>query len=208
MIRIAIADDHKMFSEGISIILKQFDEINTVVCFEDGRDLLEYMKKNPIDVILLDINMADVGGVEASNHILKKYPNTKIIIISMYKKPLIIQNLLEMGVHGYVLKDSGGKELMKAIKAVLNGEKYFDEEVKNTMIGQYTAQDNIADMQLTPREIEILKLIAKSLTSREIAEQLTISINTVETHRKNIMSKTNSVNSIALMRFAYENQLV
>lgn len=179
-----------------------------VGCVENGLELLDFLKNNTVDIILLDINMSEVGGVEASNIILKKYPNIKIIIVSMYKKASIIHTLLEMGIHGYVLKDSGGKELIKAIRTVENGEKYFDLEVKNTMMDQYTSTHIISDTQLTPREIDILKCICDSLTSRDIAEKLCISVNTVETHRKNIMAKTGAPNSIALVRFAIENHLV
>jgi DNA-binding NarL/FixJ family response regulator len=208
MIKVAIADDHKMFCEGISTILSQNEDIHTYTCVEDGSVLLNFLKDNEVDVVLLDLNMLEIGGVEASKIILKKYPKVKIIIVSMYKKPMIIKNLLEMGVHGYVLKDSGGAVLAEAIRKVYQGEKYFDEEVKNTLMNQFTSQESIGQLQLTPREIEILRLICKSLTSKEIADQLCISANTVETHRKNIMAKTGAVNSVALVRFAFENQLV
>lgn len=208
MIKLAIADDHQMFSEGVNHVLSQYEDIKIVAQVKDGEELLQIMENQVVDVVLLDINMVGMGGVEASRILKKRFPTVRIIILSMYKKPEIIQHLIHIGVHGYVLKDSGFDVLYKAIIMVNQGKDYFEEEVKNTLIDQYKSGELPCCMQLTKRELEILRWICKSLTSKEIADKLNISYNTVETHRKNILAKTGATNSVALMRFAVENQLV
>jgi len=209
MIKIIIADDHKMFSDGIYSMLSDENNIQIVKVVENGKLLLEYLKKNNnVDIILLDINMHEVNGIIAAKQIINFYPVIKIIIVSMYKRPTVIKELIELGVDGYILKDAGKGELLRAIKMVLKGEKFFDEDVKNSFLEQFSSRKVISKIELTPREKEILKLICESYTTKQIAETLFISKNTVESHRKNLLAKTGSKNSIGLVRFAYENQIM
>jgi DNA-binding NarL/FixJ family response regulator len=207
MIKIAIADDHTMFCQGVKSLLETYDDYKVVKIVENGELLLEYLKYNTVDVVLMDINMAILNGVEASKIVLKFYPKIKIIVLSMYKKPVIIRELLELGVHGYVLKDAEKGELVKTINHVLIGNKYFDSRVMEVFMDQFNSANHVKSIQLTPREKEILKLICKSYTSVQIADELNISQNTVESHRKNLLAKTSCNNSIGLVKFAYENEL-
>lgn len=208
MIKIVIADDHKMFCEGVKSMLANQSNINIVKVVENGRLLLDYLTNSKVNIVLLDINMKEVNGVEAAKEIIKLYPETKIIILSMYKRPSIIKELIELGVDAYILKDAGKDELLSAINNVINNKKHFDEDVKDSFLEQYSARKIDTKIELTPREKEILKLICESYTTKQIAEALFISANTVESHRKNLLAKTGSKNSIGLVKFAYENQLI
>lgn len=209
MIKIIIADDHKMFSDGIYSMLSDENNIEVVKVVENGKLLLEFLENRmDTDIVLLDINMQELNGVEAAKQIVKLYPKIKIIIVSMYKSPTIIKELIELGVDAYILKDAGKVELLNAINTVIKNNKYFDEDVKNSFLEQFPSRKISSKIELTPREKEILKLICESFTTKQIAEALFISKNTVESHRKNLLSKTGSKNSIGLVKFAYENQLI
>lgn len=208
MINIAIADDHTMFCDGIKSILESTDEYSVVKIVENGQLLLDFLSQNEVDIVLMDINMTVVNGVEASRKVLKLYPKIKIIVLSMYKKPVVIKELLELGVHAYVLKDAEKGELVRAINKVMLGEKYYDSRVKDAFLEQFLSPNKMVNIQLTPREKEILILICDSFTSQQIADKLFISSNTVETHRKNLLSKTAANNTAGLVKYAYENQII
>ncbi len=208
MIKIAIADDHTMFCDGIKSVLESADEFSVVKIVENGQLLLDFLAKNEVDIVLMDINMTVVNGVEASRKVLKLYPKIKIIVLSMYKKPAIIKELLELGVHAYVLKDAEKGELVKAIDKVILGEKYYDSRVKDVFLDQYLSPNKAVNIQVTPREKEILILICEGYTSQQIADKLFISSSTVETHRKNLLSKTGANNSAGLVKYAYENDII
>lgn len=208
MIKIAIADDHKMFCAGIQSMLESESDIDIVKSFNDGKALLNHLKNNKIDIVILDINMPGINGIEASRFITENYRSTKIIILSMYKKPLIIQELLKIGIHSYILKDTDLKELMKAIRAVLENKKHYDPRVKEELM-DYLSENNLhSQINLTSREKEIIKLIYQGNTSQEMANKLFISQYTVETHRKNLMFKTGAKNALELAKFYSDNELL
>jgi len=208
MIKIAIADDHQLFCAGIISMFEDETDIEVVISSPDGKELLDYLKNNKVDIVLLDINMPGINGIEASKFIIENYKNTKIIILSMYKKPLIIQELLKIGVHSYILKDTDLKELMKAIRKVLENKKYYDPRVKEEMITYLSDNSLHEQINLTVREKEIIKLIYEGNTSQEMANKLFISQYTVETHRKNLMLKTGSKNALELAKFYSDNELL
>ena len=209
MIKIVIADDHQMFSDGIAVLVESLCDCKVVKKVENGKLLLEYLKTNSPDIILLDINMPEINGIDASRIILKKYPDVKIIMLSMYKQPEIISELLEMGVHGYILKDADKKELKKAIAIISEDDKYYDTRVLSIFMNKFNSKTNpFEDTDLTPREIDILRLITKGYTSFQISELLNISVNTVTTHRKNLMIKSGTNNSASLIKYAYEKGLI
>ena len=209
MIEIVIADDHQMFSDGIAVLVESLCDCKVVNKIENGRDLLEYLATNDPDIILLDINMPEINGIDASKIILKKYPDVKIIMLSMYKEPEIISELLEMGVHGYVLKDADKDELRKAIDIVGEGDKYFDSRVLRIFMNKFNSTNKISeDTSFTPRELDILRYITQGFTSYKIAKKLFISVNTVNTHRKNLMIKSGTNNSASLIKYAYEKGLI
>ena len=208
MIEIVIADDHKMFCAGIKSILEDVNDIEIIKSVPNGKLLLEYLQNNTADVILLDINMPEINGIDASKYILKHYQKTKIIILSMYKQPLVVGELLKIGVQGYILKDTEKGELLKAIRAVSKGIRYYDNRIKDIIMDSYITEIKSGSINLTPREQQILALICEGKTTQQIAKKLFISTSTVETHRKNILSKTGTNNALSLAKFARDNMLL
>lgn len=207
MTNIFIADDHQMVIDGIKALLADEPEINIVGEALNGQTVIEVlgMRSKNVDLILLDINMPGTDGIETTRYLRKHYPAIKILILSMYNKPYFIKNLIEEGVSGYILKNTGKEELLSAIRKVVDGGDYFSAEVTKTIMDSFRGKDDTPEAKLTKREIEILRLLAKAHTTAEIAEQLFISPFTVDTHRKNLLSKLNLKNTPALVKYAMEN---
>jgi DNA-binding NarL/FixJ family response regulator len=208
MIKLILTDDHQVVIDGLKAILLQ--ENDMIVCGEalNGDKLLDLLKAcsdEPI-VLLLDINMPGIDGIEATKIIRKKHPNVRILILSMYNKPVFIKTLIEAGVSGYVLKNTGREELLKAIRTVADDQEYFGAEVTKAIMSSFKTGAN-PTAELTRREMEILALVAKAHTTAEIAEKLFISTYTVDTHRKNLLSKLNLKNTAGLVNYAIQNGL-
>ena len=208
MINILIADDHLMFCEGITSLLSTEKEINIVGCAENGIEVLKILKTHHIDIVLMDINMQKMDGIETTKHIVEKYPDVKVLMLTMYNNDEFIKQIIEIGAHGYILKNTGKDELILAIKSIINGGNYFNEEVKNTLIKSFRKKNKGEQVRLTPREKDVLKLICEEYNTAEIADKLFISINTVESHRKNLLNKTGVKNSVGLVKFAIDNKLI
>lgn len=211
MIKIIIADDHQLFIDGIKSIIKSIKNLEICAEVNNGKQLLECLSKQSCDVILMDINMPDMDGIEATKEVKKVYPNIKIIMLTMYSSRDYIEKLLRVGADGYILKNTGKEELQKAIETVHNGESYFSAEVTERIMEglqkKKSAERNSFMVELTEREIDVLKLIVQELTTSEIAEKLFISTHTVETHRKNLISKLNVRNIAGLVKYAIQNGL-
>ncbi|AEV32050.1 response regulator transcription factor [Owenweeksia hongkongensis] len=205
MIRVLLADDHKMFLEGLYSILSHEEGFKILGQASDGVELMELLKTNQPDVIVLDINMPNMDGIESASKIVEEYPEVKILIVSMFKKSMIIEKLMKIGVHGYILKDAGKKELLAAVRSVAMGTDYFGEEVKQKIVEKMQRKNN-GELELTEREIEILEQIAKGFTTNQISENLFISPHTVETHRKNLMNKAHTNNVVQLINWGRENE--
>lgn len=211
MIKILIADDHQMFIDGIKALLKNEKEIKVVGEALNGEEVLSLLKKEKADIILLDINMPKMDGIEATREIKKKFPDVKIIILTMHNKNEFISGLANEGASGYVLKNTGKRELLDAIESVYEGKTFFSKEVTETIIQNLYKRPSEQKMeyaQLTEREKDVLKLIAQEFSTKEIADKLFISPNTVETHRKNLMSKINAKNIAGLVKFALQTGLI
>ena len=205
-IRLLIADDHLLFLDGIVSLLKT-EKAFMIDTAHDGLEVLEKISKNEFDVCLLDIGMPNMDGIATAKALKERKSPLKVIILSTYNDKEIISEMMKIGVSGYLLKNCSRQELVDAIQKVHAGGKHFSEEVQNTIVNQFTtflAQKNKAEEILTPREIEIVQLLAKEYTNERIATELNISFRTVETHRKNIMQKTKSHNLAGLLKFAYE----
>lgn len=206
-IRLLIADDHHLFLDGIVSLLKT-EKALQIETAHDGYEVLDKVKAADYDVCLLDIGMPNLDGIATAKALKEKKSAVKIIILSTYNDKEIISEMMKMGVAGYLLKNCSKQELVEAIQKVFAGGKYFSEEVQNTIVNQFTTyltqQKSKAEEILTPREIEIVQLLAKEFTNEKIASALNISFRTVETHRKNIMQKTKSHNLAGLLKFAYE----
>lgn len=217
MIKVLLVDDHMIVRDGIAALLNDAKNIKLVGDCKDGSEVLGFLGDNPVDVILMDIMMDSINGIEASKMVLDKYPEIKILTLSMNNDYDYIQEMLKVGAAGYILKNTGGADLISAIETIASGKPYFSPEVTDIVMNNYM---NPADQkkssnkspelvkQLTKREIEILELIAQEFTNVEIAERLFISRRTVDTHRRNLLQKLAVKNSIGLIRFAYSNGLI
>lgn len=213
-IQVMVVDDHKMFVEGVQSIFSNFGEIDIVETIFDGKDVLDVLESNAnIDIILLDINLPNVNGLELTKLIKKKYPKVKILILSMYNNAEYIKEVLKEGASGYVLKNTDHEELIQAIQSVYQGNLYYSQSVTQTMMNSFAKKRSnnnmdILQVKISKREKEILGLIIKEHTAQEIATMLFISLHTVETHRSNLMSKLGVRNSAGLVRVALENSLI
>jgi DNA-binding NarL/FixJ family response regulator len=212
MITVFIADDHQMFIDGIKALLKNEKDIRVIGEALNGIELLKLLEKEKPDVVLLDINMPEMDGIEATKIISSKYPHVKIIILSMHSTKEFVAGLIEAGASGYILKNTGKKELVEAMQAVAKGKSYYSKGVTEIIMDSFkNPLRKIQDPelpQLTDREKEILKLIAQELSTKKIAERLFISEETVNTHRRNIMSKTGAKNMAGMVKYALQRGLI
>jgi len=205
--RLIIADDHQMFIDGVKALLQDTKEIQVTGSANNGRELLEKMGDTEADIVLMDIGMPELDGIETTQIISLKYPQIKIIALTMYDDYNKITKMLKAGASGYVLKNTSKKELIEAILIVAGGGVYYSDKVIINAMQTISAENGPPVSKLTEREIEIIKLIVKSLTNKQIADELSISELTVNTHRKNAMRKLSIKNTAGLVKFAIEQGL-
>ena len=207
--KIAITDDHEMVLQGIASMLENTPEIAISGTYKNASETLEGISKVQPDVLLLDINLPDINGIDLSKQLLKKYPDLKIIALTNFEDISFIKRMLKNGVHGYLLKNTDKLELLTAITQVLSGEVFLQVDLHKKLLGQTkTASDNGLKPKLTRREHDVLIAISEELTTQEISEKLFISPKTVETHRMNIMSKLGAKNSVGIIKIAIEKELL
>ena len=211
--RILIADDHAMVRDGVRNLVQQNRDLEIVGEASTGNETLDQFEKLNPDLVILDISMPGINGMDVSKTILALHPKANIVILSMYEDHDYISRCIEYGVKGYVVKNESGAELSNAIRAVLDGKNYFSRQAQDIIFKKFSqnvsrkkAADN--NTNLTKREIEIIKLIAEGLTSQQMADKLFISHRTVETHRANLMKKMNVKNAVELVRKAQQQQLL
>ncbi len=207
-IKLLVADDHKILLEGIVSLLRSEKSFEVAATATDGNGVMELVNKNDYDVCLLDISMPVLDGIETAKRIKARKPEIKIIILTTYNDKEIISELINIGVSGYLLKNSDKSELVEAINKVMIGRYYFSAEVEQIIMQGVSEKKNKEVIVLTEREIEIVKLLGKEYTNEKIATELHISYRTVETHRKNIMQKTKSHNLAGLLKHAYNKGLI
>ena len=211
-IKIFVVDDHPIFINGIVSLLKGAEGFKIVGTAGNGIELLEKIPQTKPDIILMDINMPLMDGIEATKKVKEKFPDIKVIMLTMHNELRLIKELLEIGARGYVLKNISRDDLINALDIVSKGRPYLDPNVQEKMIEGISNIDEQEDAKLieniTSREMEILQLIALGLTSQDISNRLFISKNTVETHRKNLLGKLNVKNTAALLKYAYKHKLV
>ena len=213
-IRVIIADDHAIFRDGLKMLFRKLksDEIELVAEAEDGKELLDLVEVHKPDIVLTDIQMPIVNGIEAAKIIKQKYPDIGILALSTFNEEQMVIDMLDAGVKGYLLKNTNKEELLAAILKVHNGGVYYAPEttvhltVKSGEVDY--DQNNVRLMkQLTKKEIEVIKLVCESLSSKEIAVRLKLSRRTVESHREHIMEKINAKNAMDIMAFAIKNKI-
>lgn len=210
MIEIAITDDHIIVIEGIRMMLKSNKEIVILQSFTNITDTFDGLDKS-VKVLLLDINLPDGNGITACKDLLQKFPNLRIIALTNFEDVSFIKQIIKNGAMGYLLKNTDKKELVNAIKTVLEGERYLTQNIQEMLLNESlgkAAPSSFFVPKLTSREKEILDLIIKEYTTEEIAEKIFISVKTVESHRSNLIQKLGVKNSAGLVRVAFEKGLI
>jgi DNA-binding NarL/FixJ family response regulator len=211
--RILIADDHAMIRDGVKALLSKNEIFEVVDEAADGEQAVSKFSQLKPDLLILDISMPNLNGMDTVKIIIKEFPDAKIIILSMFDDDDYIDMCMQYGVKGYVVKNESGDELEYAVKCVLNGQTFFSTQVQKSIFRKYTdnvvrKKDREPEVKLTIREIEIIKLISEGLTSLQMADKLFISPRTVETHRANLMKKLAAKNAIELVKKARQLQIV
>jgi len=210
MISVIIADDHQMFIDGIKVLLEKDHNISIVGESLNGQLLLDLLQRKKTDIVLVDINMPKMDGLDVTKIIRKKYPHLKVIILTMYNTKQYITSMLAAGASGYILKNAGKDELVKAIQTVYNGETYYSQEVTAAVMDSFRKKESLQNTTpvFTKREKDVLRLLAEDLTAAAIADKLNISHHTVDAHRKNMLSKCNVRTTVGLVKFALERGLI
>ena len=200
MINIVIAEDHQSLIDGIKVFLEYQDDINVVGEANNGEVLIDIVRNTKPDVVLTDIRMPKMDGITAARLIKNEFPDCKIIAFSMFEQDEAMAQMQAAGASGYILKNSSLTVMLAAIRAVMNGQTYFDDSIKRNL----NSAD--IDVHLSKRELEIVKLIGQGKTSQDIAELLFIGKTTVDTHRKNILKKLNLQGKSELLRYSMEKK--
>ncbi len=210
-IRILLADDHTILREGIKVLLNRERDMEIVAEAEDGAQTLEKVRSVKPDVVVLDISMPKIGGLEITKEITETFPSTRIVILTMHDNEEYLVQALKSGAKGYILKEAAATDLAEAIRAVVRGDAYLYPAVARKLVDDYVSRvrtiKTAAD-SLTPREREVLKLVAEGHTNKEIADFLGISVKTVENHRTNLMRKLDLHDKTELARYAIKIGLV
>lgn len=209
MIKIAIADDHKMFAQGVANLLQEEEDFKVLGLFKNGQELLRFMETQSLDIIITDMNMPGMDGMALIENLKSNQVKTKIIVLSMYDDEKIFKECVKMGINAYVLKDADPDEFIYTIREVAEDRHIMSfQRVLKQMDDDSPYDDSYKlKYKLSKREIEVLKLIADGKSNKEIAEILVLSVYTVETHRKNIHQKLGVSNSIELLRKTQEMNL-
>lgn len=206
MIKVLVADDHKIVVDGIKSFLQNEETIEIVGVASNGEEVLEILKEKSVDIAILDIEMPKLDGIETTKSIKRDYPNTKILILSMYKNRDFILNLCKLGIKGFLLKNRGKEELISAIQTIYRDGPFFPLEIMKIITDAPRKEEKI-ESNLTSREMEILCLIAEALTAKQIGQKLNIKSVTVETHIRNIKEKLGLNSKAALIRYVFVNKL-
>lgn len=213
--KILIVDDHEVVRDGLKNILTSLDNISIAGEAGNGEDAVKMYTSLKPDLVIMDISMPGMNGIEATRVIKEKDPDARILILTMHDNQEYLNQIIRSGAKGFILKNTDKEELLDAVKTVANGDNFFSKDISKLIIDNYirTAKeteknDGYKEVPLTKREIEILKLIASGYSNQEIANILYISYNTVDTHRKNIMHKLSIKNTAGLVRYAIEKGLI
>lgn len=211
-IKIFILDDHQMLIDGLTALLSNESTYELTGTSQSAERALEHIKNAIPDIILSDINMPGMNGIEFTREVKKRHPSIKVIALSMFNGQPAISDMMEAGASGYILKNTGKEELLTALQKVAAGGMFFSDEVAaeimRSMNERNQKKEPLAEVNFTKREKEIIQLISKEFSNAQIAEHLFISERTVETHRKNIFQKVNTKTVVGLIKFAIENKLI
>ena len=210
--KIIIADDHELILDGMSALLGKDPNVEIIATAKNGQEVLDLVKNSDeVDIIILDINMPILDGIEVTKSIKLDYPDIKILILSMYKRSEFIKNLIKAGADGYILKNAGKAALLEAIETLSKGGRYFSKEVLDTVIDSFTEEresKNLALVELSEREKEVVRLIVAEKSTAEIAEVLHLTSHTINSHRKSILNKLDVKNAAGIFRYALQSGIV
>ena len=207
-IKIIIADDHQLFREGVVKLLSNADNVEIVAQAENGEDVILKAKEHQPDIILMDIGMPKLNGIEATRIIRNDFPGIKVLALSMHSGKEYIKDILDAGASGYVLKNCTYDQLIEAINSVYEGKKYLSEEVTEVIIQDYLTKEDENKEVLSKREMELLKLFAEGKSTRDIAETLFISIKTVGTHKQHILKKLDLKTNADMVKYALKEGII
>jgi DNA-binding NarL/FixJ family response regulator len=206
--KIIIVDDHLMVRTGLSLILKDNEKYEIIGEASDGADFLHLINSFSPDIVLMDINMPKMNGIDATREGMIRRPELKIIALSMHDDEEYIESMMQAGAKGFILKKVGAEELYKAIDIVMGGETYFSQDVMKILTKKLFSKTKEGDaVIINPREKEVLEQLCLGLSTQEIADNLCISPRTVESHRAHLLEKTNSKNTISLVLYALKNKI-
>jgi two-component system response regulator NreC len=210
-VRIILAEDHRITREGLVNLLQERPDMEVVGEAENGREAVRLARELSPDLVIMDVTMPDLNGIDATRIITTGSNNTKVIALSMYSDKQFVQGMIQAGASGYLLKDCAFEELVSAIKAVIQGDTYLSPGIAGIVVQDYltklTTDRSSADTVLTNREREVLQLIAEGNSTKEIAARLTVSVKTVETHRRQIMEKLGIFSIAELTKYAIREGL-
>ncbi len=211
-IRLALADDHTLFRQGLTALLNDYDELRVVTEVPNGLELLQSLKDRPVDVAIVDYEMPEMDGMETTRQIRVKHPKTKVISLTMHNSEELIVQLLDSGTNGFLLKDFDSEKVVDAIYAVIENGYYFNDHISKDMLHRVMKNKKIKPKfgisSLNDKEIQIIKLICQEKTNKEISEILNLSHRTVEGSRAKIISKINVKNTAGIVLYAIKNNLV
>ncbi len=208
MIRILLADDHALVRQGLGMILGAQKDMEIVGQAGNGNEAVEMAEKLKPDVVVMDVTMPELNGIEATRRLAVSLPRTRVLALSMHKDSVYVREILRAGARGYLLKDSGDADLVAAVRAIAKGEGYISPSVSDAVLSDYRKHVTDPLDLLTTREREVLQHIAEGKTNKEIATSLNLSVYTVEAHRGRIMEKLNLHSTGELVRFALRNGLI
>jgi DNA-binding NarL/FixJ family response regulator len=206
--KIITVEDHAIFREGLRRIISEMDEMELVGEAPNGVEFLKMLKKVTPDLVIMDIQMPEMDGIEATEKALQMDPSLKILVLSMFGEEEYIYTMVDKGIYGFILKNSDVADFKKAIMRVSEGQHYYSEEVMQVLVKKVRGYDTLDKITFTSKENEVLRYLCKGLSNAEIAEKIFVSVRTVEGYRNKLLQKTNTSNVLNLVIFALRNKLV
>lgn len=211
-IRIAVVDDHEIVRDGIKILLEDEPGMHIAFEAENGKEAINLCKEDTPDIIIMDITMPEMDGIQATKIIKDSYEDVRILALTMLSEDQHIRKMIKAGASGYILKSSGKEELIKAIKNIMDGQHYFSDDATQAILQELVSPDvkssrEPEEVNITDREMEVLRLIVDEYTNQEIADELFVSVRTVDAHRRNLLQKTGAKNTAGLVKYAIKSEL-
>ena len=204
--KIFIVDDHQMVIDGLSMLIKAIPGFEIAGVSNDPEKVMDLLKDTHVNILLTDVSMTGMSGAELTRQVRKQYPDMKVLALSMFGDSIVVSEMMDAGVSGFILKNTGIQELEEALKKVAAGGNYYSADITKRLVESF--KDNQEGNHLTDREIEIIRMIEREYSNKQIAHLLFISERTIETHRKNIFRKTNTQTVVGLLKYAYERKII